>query len=871
MKGFINSFPTKVFRTAPLQSQDIALEDLNFAPKKLAMKFSHSLQFNAVPEWSSKYISYSSLKKVAYSLQRKYADTLSQKQTDIETPFTQDPNDPQNPVVIFTASLDAELDKINKFFSSKEQTIFSEWKATVEEFAEFVRDFPMKDDDIVARDELKAILSSLGEGYIDDIENLSEHADIEPPRAINKYVTSADDSKSLVDSPNALTAENGMDIMGMSDIDFDRDSLRLHKKRSLPTLFDDDDFCVTFLEALKVEKKKLLIDVFTHLSELKSYIELNKIGFGKALKKFDKLLSTDLKEPYMSKLTEHHIFAQDTTDSLNATLEKAIELYSIFTHGRIEEAKVELRTNLREKVVFERNTVWRTMIGLERKSQAAYAKRAELEGDELYESPATIKFPLGAGRYVELPSWVFSLTLLKLVVITVITLTLLNFSTFDDIHQNNCFALVVCASLLWATEAVPLFVTSLFLPFLIVVLRVLKDPETGEELSATDASKFICSAMWSPIILLLLGGFTLAAALSRYNLDKYACTFLLSKVSQTPATILFSIMAVSAVVASLVSNVAAPVLMYSVIQPILNTLPEGSDFAQALVLGVALASDIAGMASPIASPQNVVALQFMDPQPNWIEWFAISIPVSVASLVVIFIFLMTFFGFSGTTIVPIKMQYEKFSGKQIYVIIVTICTIILWCLASVVEPIFGDMGMISVLSMFAFYAPGILSGEDFNNYPWTIVILAMGGLALGKAVSVSGLLTVLASGIQSKLMDADLFTVLAVFGSLVLVMATFVSHTVAALITVPLVAEIGRSLPDPHPNLLVMATAMLCSCAMGLPTSGFPNVTAIGLTDSVGKKYLNVSTFILIGVPVSLCCGLIVITLGYLIMKLLNL
>lgn len=853
-------------------SQDIPLEDLDFAQRtptsqQTRMKFSHSLQFNAVPEWSSKYISYSSLKKVAYTLQRKHADTLSHKRGDDEAVFTQDPNDPHNPVVIFSAALDVELEKINKFFTTKEAAIYSEWKATVEEFAEFVRDFPIKNDDIVARNELKSILGSLGEGYVDDIQNQPIHAEIIPDDSNHL----SDDAKPIVSSPTVLTAENGMDIMGMSDIDFDRDSLKLHKKRSLPTLFDDDDFCVTFLEALKVEKRKLLVEVFTHLSELKSYVELNKIGFGKALKKFDKLLSTNLKAQYMPKLEENHVFAHETTETLNATMEKAIELYSVFTHGRIEEAKADLRANLREKVVFERNTVWRTMIGMERKSQAAYAKRAELEGDDLYESAPTLRLPLGAGRYVYLPHWLVSFTLLKLVVITTITLALLRFPVFEDFHQSNCLALVVCASLLWATEAVPLFVTSLFVPFLIVVLRVLKDPETGNEMTATEASKFICGAMWSPIILLLLGGFTLAAALSRYNLDKHACTFLLSKVSQTPATILFSIMLVSTTVASLVSNVAAPVLMYSVIQPILNTLPEGSQFAQALVLGVALASDIAGMASPIASPQNVVALQFMDPQPNWIQWFAISIPVSLSCLVVIFIFLVTFFQFRSTTIVPIKMQSETFDGRQIYVIIVTVVTIILWCLASVLEPIFGDMGMISVLSMFAFYAPGILSGEDFNNYPWTIVILAMGGLALGKAVSVSGLLTVLASGIQAKLMDADLFTVLAVFGSLVLMMATFVSHTVAALITVPLVAEIGRSLPDPHPNLLVMATAMLCSCAMGLPTSGFPNVTAIGLTDSVGNKYLSVSTFIAIGVPVSLFCGAIVITLGYLIMKLLHL
>lgn len=48
----------------------IPLKDLTPHPKQqpYIMKFSHSLQFNAVPEWSTKYISYSTLKKLAYLL-----------------------------------------------------------------------------------------------------------------------------------------------------------------------------------------------------------------------------------------------------------------------------------------------------------------------------------------------------------------------------------------------------------------------------------------------------------------------------------------------------------------------------------------------------------------------------------------------------------------------------------------------------------------------------------------------------------------------------------------------------------------------------------------------------------------------------------
>lgn len=57
---------------------------------------------------------------------------------------------------------------------------------------------------------------------------------------------------------------------------------------------------------------------------------------------------------------------------------------------------------------------------------------------------------------------------------------------------------------------------------------------------------------------------------------------------------------------------------------------------------------------------------------------------------------------------------------------------------------------------------------------------------------------------------------------------------------------------------------------MGLPTSGFPNVTAIGLTNNVGEKYLDVGTFIRIGVPTSIACCTVVITVGYLCMSLIG-
>ena len=57
---------------------------------------------------------------------------------------------------------------------------------------------------------------------------------------------------------------------------------------------------------------------------------------------------------------------------------------------------------------------------------------------------------------------------------------------------------------------------------------------------------------------------------------------------------------------------------------------------------------------------------------------------------------------------------------------------------------------------------------------------------------------------------------------------------------------------------------------MGLPTSGFPNVTAIGMRDEVGKPYLTVNLFITRGVPASIIVYVCIITIGYGIMSSLN-
>lgn len=804
------------------------------------MKFSHSLQFNAVPEWSSKYISYTTLKKLIYSLQREQL-RYSNVEDEEASHLVNNEHSTKDADSVFVAALDAELKKIDDFYKRQESYIFNNLDRLIKDIEDFENDIELGRKS--SGEFTSFTLQPLKSGNSDQV---SKGHNTQANNRVILNVYSDLEQSEFTEDDNTRDEDSHI-----KSID------RYLKSPKSPGLWDTDNLPpqLMLLSETRILLRKRLIGLYTTLSELKSFIELNQTGFKKALKKFDKSLNSNLKESFLDELsTKSYIFQESTIENVNSKLDSLIKLYQIIcNHPDIESAEAELSIHLREHVVWERNTVWRDMIGMERKNYAAN-RDSEKEATAITSFNVSLKNP----------------TILKLLFILGVCVVLLNVSLFEDPLQENCFTLVICASLLWATEAIPLFVTSLLIPLLIVTLGVLKQDD-GSAMNAVESSKYILSTMWNSVILLLLGGFTLAAALSKYQIAKSISTQILSRAGTNPAIVLLTIMSIALFASMWVSNVAAPVLCFSLIQPLLRTLPKESIFKEALILGIALASNVGGMASPIASPQNMIAIEAMNPQPSWGQWFVIAIPVCIVSLLLIWVFLLiTFNCNSNTKLVSIRTLDDKFNFIQWYIIFISVATIFLWCVASKLEGFFGEMGVISLLPIILFFGPGLLTTEDFNNYPWNIVILAMGGTALGKAVSSSGLLSTIAIGIQHQVEGFSLFGIAVTFGLLILIMATFVSHTVAALITVPLVAEIGANLPEPHPRLLIMVTALLCSGAMGLPTSGFPNVTAICMIDEFGKPYLTVGTFITRGVPSSIIAYTVIITIGFTTMKLIN-
>lgn len=139
------------------------------------------------------------------------------------------------------------------------------------------------------------------------------------------------------------------------------------------------------------------------------------------------------------------------------------------------------------------------------------------------------------------------------------------------------------------------------------------------------------------------------------------------------------------------------------------------DLTLGLQLAIALAANIGGQSSPISSPQNLIALQAMDPPLDWAQWFAVALPVSGISILLIWLLLLASYrparspdGEGNIEIKQIRPTKEPFTHKQYWVTIVCLITIGLWCVAHEIEDYVGDMGVIAIFPIVAFFSTGVL-------------------------------------------------------------------------------------------------------------------------------------------------------------------
>ncbi|KIY52064.1 SPX-domain-containing protein, partial [Fistulina hepatica ATCC 64428] len=862
--------------------------------------FSSSLRFNALSEWVEEYIDYDDLKRYIYQLEKELhaqgSSYLSIPEHDLEAGVTEHTalvssaaNGLSRNDHSFVALLDPELRKVTAFYEQQAAELDAELddldnevRAAEQQYQEHMHEFRDEDED---EDEDEDVdegdhegISGLRRTSVSSSEGDMEDSVAElPPRGSiaslpRRTSQSKDSSSRMRDGIVALCQE--------------LDGCLVHLKSVRRTCIVSAHLCLWLSERdetslwhsrsnyaydTRLLLKRRITAVYIHACNLRAYVEVNYTGFRKILKKYDKVVGSELKDHYLHTAVERATpFTPESRAALTSALERLTTLYAMcVTRGDRATARSQLRLHQREQIAWARDTVWRQMVGRARRGEsdngvgplgaAVEIVRPVDEDNVLFQIGPLSIGPVGVTKNG------MSALIAFVVFLLLLGSDIIGPSELGGYEANRCFAVLIFATILWATEAIPLFVTSLAVPFLLVFLQVIRDDD-GASVGAVGATKYIFSVMFSPTIMLLIGGFTISSALSKTAIDRVLITRVLSFAGSRPHIVLLTFMGVSCFASMWISNVAAPTLCFTLIR-----------------LAIALAANIGGQSSPISSPQNLIALGDMEPPLDWGSWrssnlaafrFAVAIPVSTVSIILIWLILLASYrparspdGEGEIQIKTIRSTKEPFTATQYWVSFVCLLTIALWCIEHRIESVFGDMGVIALIPIVAFFATGVLKKEDFDQFAWTIVFLAMGGIVLGKGVTSSGLLTIMDTLIRRMVDGYSLYTVVLILSPVVLVISTLISHTIASVLLVPVAKEVGSNLPGDHQNLLIFITGLICSTGMGMPVSGFPNQTAATQEDELGQLYLSNVDFLKNGVPASVAAMLVVSTLGFVLMR----
>jgi sodium-dependent dicarboxylate transporter 2/3/5 len=303
------------------------------------------------------------------------------------------------------------------------------------------------------------------------------------------------------------------------------------------------------------------------------------------------------------------------------------------------------------------------------------------------------------------------------------------------------------------------------------------------------------------------------------------------------------------------SNTAACALMLGIAGSILARVPPGDGLRKSLLVGIAFSANLGGIATPIGSPPNAIALRYLEAAgraPDFLTWMLATAPLVVVLVVLLLVVLVRRWPTQVTEVVLPEEARTPLDRAQIFTLLVVAITIAGWLLGGMRGVTAGTVALLPVL---AFFATDLLGVQDLRKLPWDVLMLIGGGLALGAAIEQSGLATWM--GARLPLHGSSDFVVIGVVVLLTVVLGTVMSNTATANVVLPLVASL-KGVPS---GSLLVAVALAASLSMALPVSTPPNAMAFAHgAGPDGKGELSSRDLIGMGVTITVA-GLVVLAL----------
>jgi len=392
----------------------------------------------------------------------------------------------------------------------------------------------------------------------------------------------------------------------------------------------------------------------------------------------------------------------------------------------------------------------------------------------------------------------------------------------------------------WITEAVSISVTAL-LPLILFPLMGVLDLKT------------VSSSYGSPIVFLFFGGFVMALALEKVNLHKRIALGIIKITGTSPNRVIMGFMIATAFMSMWISNTACTVVMLPIALSVIGLLindrdgfvPNDRNFALSIMLGIAFAANVGGVATIIGTPPNSVLVGFLENEYNieisFLSWMLMAFPFSIFMIMVVYLVIVKWiypnkiarFTASKDVIDVELKKLGKIKGEEKRVLLIFVIVILLWITRTTINSFFPNLhltdtaiSMIGALALFVVpfrFGKGEFSlyWEDTQKLPWGILVLFGGGLALASGLSHAGLIELVANTIaQNKGLSILVIAVLLIV--FMLFMTELMSNVALVAIFVPVVSGIALGLEVPMLHLLIPVT-MAASCAFMLPMATPPN------------------------------------------------
>ena len=436
----------------------------------------------------------------------------------------------------------------------------------------------------------------------------------------------------------------------------------------------------------------------------------------------------------------------------------------------------------------------------------------------------------------------FPLNAIKLLFIVAVTavIALLPTESFgieglNVVHQR-IISLFVFAALMWLTETMPSWVTSMVV---VTVMLFTVSTSAFNFLRPEDAAlvpfKSIFACFSNPTIMLFIGGFVLAIGLTKVKLDVALARVLLKPFGTRSEIVLLGFILVTAIFSAFVSNTATAAMMLAFLTPVLRSLPADGKGRIALALAIPVGANLGGMMTPIGTPPNMIALDYLSSQGmgiSFVDWTIKMAPFVIVLLVLSWLLLRILFPFKQKNI---KIEIEgdiNWNFKTWSVVVAFAITIFMWMFGTDMWGI--DTNVVAMIPIAIFCATGILTRRDLEEINWSVLWMVAGGFALGVALNYTDGTTPALSSLIVKSVPFGNFSPIAVMilaGLICFGFSNFISHSAATSLLVPVLGVVASGLGTAldsvgGPQAMLVGIAIASSVSMILPISTPPNAIA---------------------------------------------